>query len=67
MKKKVLGVFITIPCIDGFGSCTYDDICQILSGAAVQCPSQLVKIGIDCLCPILKVSHSYCIVLSTFV
>ncbi|XP_060603852.1 ganglioside GM2 activator-like [Ruditapes philippinarum] len=60
MKKKELGFFITIPCIDNFGSCTYDDICEILSqsGAAGQCPQELKDIGIDCTCPFAKKEYN---------
>ena len=53
IAKKVLGKFVKIPCVDNFGSCSYDDLCQLLE--QVQCPGPIVKIGIDCKCPLKAV------------
>lgn len=59
VKKKVLGMYIEIPCIDNIGSCTYDDLCAILSQIpADQCPDPLKKAGINCECPIKQNSYS---------
>ncbi|XP_005092952.2 ganglioside GM2 activator [Aplysia californica] len=47
--KQLFGVWVEVPCIDGFGSCTYDDMCTKL--AHVQCPPVFEKIGLPCKCP----------------
>ncbi|ESO96043.1 hypothetical protein LOTGIDRAFT_116316 [Lottia gigantea] len=49
IKKSVFGTFVTIPCIENFGSCHYDDFCTILSG--VTCPEEFQEHGIPCNCP----------------
>ena len=53
MKKKVL-FWVEIPCVDGVGSCTYDDACAMLS--KIKCPPDFKKYGIPCQCPIKAVS-----------
>ncbi|CAG5117449.1 unnamed protein product [Candidula unifasciata] len=47
--KEVFGVWVKAPCIDQFGSCTYDDFCTVVNPAT--CPPELVKIGLNCKCP----------------
>ncbi|BFZ15056.1 hypothetical protein BsWGS_18094 [Bradybaena similaris] len=47
--KEVFGVWVKAPCIDQFGSCSYDDFCQIVNPPT--CPPELVKIGLNCKCP----------------
>ena len=54
--KKKLFVWITIPCIDHVGSCTYPDICS--QSNASSCPPAFKKYGIPCSCPIKPVSIS---------
>ncbi|OWF44268.1 ganglioside GM2 activator-like [Mizuhopecten yessoensis] len=49
IEKKVGSTYVKIPCIDNFGSCTYDDVCVLLQ--SVTCPDPFVKAGIDCQCP----------------
>ncbi|XP_060073308.1 ganglioside GM2 activator-like [Ylistrum balloti] len=49
IEKRVGSTYIKIPCIDNFGSCVYDDLCDILYGAT--CPDVLTKNGINCTCP----------------
>jgi ganglioside GM2 activator len=48
MEKKIAGFYITVPCVDNVGSCTYNDICK---DWAQVCP-QYAKFGIPCTCPI---------------
>ncbi|XP_045204312.2 ganglioside GM2 activator-like [Mercenaria mercenaria] len=52
IEKKILGKFVKVPCIDNFGSCHYPDLCELLE--QVQCPDPIVRIGIDCTCPLKK-------------
>lgn len=49
VKKKLFGVFIEVPCVDNFGSCTYNNICPML--ANITCPQQLIDMGFTCQCP----------------
>lgn len=48
--KKLGESWLKIPCIAEIGSCTYEDICDILNLIPV-CPPQLVDAGIPCKCP----------------
>ncbi|XP_033110893.1 ganglioside GM2 activator-like [Anneissia japonica] len=52
VKKKVV-VWIDVPCIDNVGSCTYDDVCTLIS-AGTPCPDPLPKYNIPCHCPLTK-------------
>jgi len=50
--KKHIGFWITIPCVDNIGSCTYDDACALL--ANITCPP-----GVECHCPISHGSYYF--------
>ena len=52
LKKKVLFVWVKVPCEHGVGSCTYKDVCDIL--AKVKCPPEVEKQHFNCRCPLLK-------------
>ncbi|XP_033740491.1 ganglioside GM2 activator-like [Pecten maximus] len=57
VKRKVLGLWVPIPCISNVGSCTYDDVCSLLSSSFMKdgtanCPPQLSGEGLPCTCPI---------------
>ncbi|XP_060069686.1 ganglioside GM2 activator-like [Ylistrum balloti] len=57
IKRKVIGLWVPIPCISNVGSCTYPDVCSLLSSTfvkngAVDCPVQLAAEGLPCTCPI---------------
>ncbi|XP_005097572.1 ganglioside GM2 activator [Aplysia californica] len=56
LKKHEAFIWITIPCIENLGSCTYDDLCETLMGAT--CPPEFVKNNIPCKCPFTKGSYS---------
>ncbi|XP_025113829.1 ganglioside GM2 activator-like [Pomacea canaliculata] len=51
IKKNVFNIWITIPCIDNFGSCTYDDFCQMLARIGT-CPQPFIEHNVPCHCPI---------------
>lgn len=55
LERKVGSVWIKIPCIGDIGSCTYDDLCETLSGA--ECPDPFVDNSVPCKCPFLKGSY----------
>ncbi|XP_048779176.2 ganglioside GM2 activator-like [Ostrea edulis] len=50
IHKKAAGVWVKIPCIGDFGSCDYDDFCEILQMAS-DCPDPIQKSGLGCQCP----------------
>lgn len=52
MKRKVLGVYVKLPCIKEFGSCTYDDLCQYGYDIYTQCPPSFFLHRTPCRCPI---------------
>lgn len=56
--KQIMGEFIEIPCVDNFGSCTYDDVCSMLVLIQSQCPEAVVKMGFDCSCPLKANNYS---------
>jgi len=56
LYKHEVFIWIPIPCIDNVGSCTYDDICELLA-TIPECPPELKKYGITCKCPILKADY----------
>ena len=49
IAKKIAGYYIKVPCIDGFGSCTFDNICI---DWAKNCPKYFAQYGFPCTCPI---------------
>ncbi|XP_038056959.1 ganglioside GM2 activator-like [Patiria miniata] len=58
LKKKEL-IWLTLPCIDGLGSCTYDDFCSKLPPVPpAGCPPPLKAKGIPCSCPVKAGKYS---------
>jgi len=49
IKKKVFGFYITVPCVDNLGSCTYENPCDMLKN--VTCPPEFIQEGFTCQCP----------------
>ncbi|NWX20270.1 SAP3 protein, partial [Aegotheles bennettii] len=62
LVEKALGeLWIQLPCIDGLGSCTYDDMCIMLDNLippGTTCPEPLLTYGIPCHCPFKAGSYS---------
>ncbi|XP_064607889.1 ganglioside GM2 activator-like [Liolophura sinensis] len=50
IQKKVGSSYITVPCVGTFGSCHYQDFCQLLAPIP-QCPPEFMQKGIPCKCP----------------
>jgi len=50
LQVKAGSTWVKIPCIGVIGSCTYEDICQLLNQIQ-QCPGPLIDAGIPCKCP----------------
>jgi len=55
LERKVGSAWIKIPCIGKIGSCTYDDICELLQGAV--CPPPFGANGVPCKCPFTAGSY----------
>ncbi|XP_037657983.1 ganglioside GM2 activator [Choloepus didactylus] len=61
VEKEVAGLWVKIPCLDQIGSCTYDDVCDVLNtlippGQA--CPEPLHTYGLPCHCPFKEGTYS---------
>ncbi|KDR17702.1 ganglioside GM2 activator-like [Zootermopsis nevadensis] len=54
MKSEVLGVWVRVPCIKDFGSCTYEDLCIYGYDEDTTCPESFVQDHVPCRCPIKK-------------
>eukprot|EP00727_Mastigamoeba_balamuthi_P009057 m51a1_g4774 putative ganglioside gm2 activator (190) ;mRNA; f:28030-28679 len=50
-QREIGGGWATVPCVDGVGSCNYEDICTELAKTK-NCPEQITRQGSDCHCPI---------------
>ncbi|KAK7097292.1 ganglioside GM2 activator-like isoform X2 [Littorina saxatilis] len=57
LGKKIDNTWIKVPCIGQIGSCSYDDVCALLSGIP-GCPQPFVDAGIPCQCPFQKGSYN---------
>merc|ERR1712127_782462 len=52
---KITGPFkLEIPCIDGYGSCTYADACELLPSSTNDCDDFFKKNKLPCTCPFAK-------------
>lgn len=49
---------IEIPCIDGFGSCSYEDICKLLPPDNNGCSEFFKENSIPCSCPFPRGDYS---------
>lgn len=56
VKAKVSFMWITVKCKNNVGSCTYDNVCEILS--KFDCPAILTKYGIPCHCPFARGTYN---------
>jgi len=57
LGKKVGSSWVKVPCIGQIGSCTYDDLCDILSTIG-ECPGPFSDNGVPCMCPFKKGSYT---------
>lgn len=58
IKKKVGWIWIQIPCEGKFGSCDYDDLCQVWPSPGIECPLPFKEHGIPCECPFSPRNYS---------
>ncbi|XP_068134491.1 ganglioside GM2 activator-like [Hyperolius riggenbachi] len=60
-EKELFGEWLAVPCIDKFGSCTYNDVCDLLDAffkPGQQCPGPLKAYGLPCHCPFRAGSYT---------
>ncbi|MEE6478377.1 hypothetical protein FKM82_011837 [Ascaphus truei] len=60
-EKMLLGEWIRVPCVDNIGSCTYDNVCDLLDlviEPGKPCPEPLRTYGLPCHCPFKAGSYS---------
>ncbi|KAL0272716.1 UNVERIFIED_CONTAM: hypothetical protein PYX00_005580 [Menopon gallinae] len=57
MKKKSMGIWWPIPCVDKLGSCSYHDVCT-LTPFPDDCPKVFTDNHIPCHCPVSKGHYS---------
>ncbi|KAM4675164.1 ganglioside GM2 activator isoform 2-T2 [Discoglossus pictus] len=60
-EKELLGEWMTVPCVDKIGSCTYDHICDFLDTVfppGQKCPEPLRTYGLPCHCPFKSGTYS---------
>ncbi|XP_040851545.1 ganglioside GM2 activator isoform X2 [Ochotona curzoniae] len=61
VEKEVAGFWIKVPCVEQVGSCTYDDICNMLDTLIPPgqlCPEPLHTYGLPCHCPFKEGTYS---------
>ncbi|XP_004836728.1 ganglioside GM2 activator [Heterocephalus glaber] len=61
VEKEVAGLWIKIPCVEQLGSCTYEDICNLLANfipPGEPCPEPLHTYGLPCHCPFKEGTYS---------
>nr|CAD7575584.1 unnamed protein product [Timema californicum] len=65
MKKKVLGLWVPVPCIKDFGSCDFDDLCTYAMPPKGGCVPLLEEHDIPCHCPIERLANALVVLSST--
>ncbi|XP_069686622.1 ganglioside GM2 activator-like [Periplaneta americana] len=58
MERKLIGIWVKIPCIRDFGSCTYQDLCDYGYDETEPCPESYVQEHSPCRCPLEKGSYN---------
>ncbi|KAM9254143.1 LOW QUALITY PROTEIN: ganglioside GM2 activator [Dugong dugon] len=61
VEKEVAGFWVKIPCVEQIGSCTYEDVCNVLDSfipPGESCPEPLHTYGLPCHCPFKAGTYS---------
>ncbi|XP_069878780.1 ganglioside GM2 activator [Dipodomys merriami] len=61
VEKEVAGFWVKIPCVEQLGSCTYDNVCEMLDNyipPGQTCPEPLYTYGLPCHCPFKEGTYS---------
>lgn len=59
MEKEVAGFWVKIPCVEQLGSCSYENVCNMIDECippGEPCPEPLHTLGLPCHCPFKEVS-----------
>jgi hypothetical protein len=59
VEKEVAGFWVKIPCVEQLGSCSYENICDLIDEyipPGESCPEPLHTYGLPCHCPFKEVS-----------
>eukprot|EP01115_Flamella_aegyptia_P013964 TRINITY_DN76811_c0_g1_i1.p1 TRINITY_DN76811_c0_g1~~TRINITY_DN76811_c0_g1_i1.p1 ORF type:complete len:208 (-),score=96.63 TRINITY_DN76811_c0_g1_i1:39-662(-) len=57
IEKKIFGVWTEIPCVDGVGSCNYDDFCSLFD-TTKPCDPIFNQYHLECKCPFTAGDYS---------
>ena len=61
VQKEMAGLWVKVPCVEQIGSCTYEDVCDILDiflPPGEPCPEPLHTYGLPCHCPFKEGKYS---------
>lgn len=61
VEKEVAGFWVKVPCVEQIGSCTYEDVCNMLTTLippGESCPEPLHTYGLPCHCPFKEGTYS---------
>ncbi|XP_012889278.1 PREDICTED: ganglioside GM2 activator [Dipodomys ordii] len=61
VEKEVAGFWVKIPCVEQLGSCTYENVCEMLDNyipPGQTCPEPLYTYGLPCHCPFKEGTYS---------
>lgn len=61
VEREVAGFWVKIPCVEQLGSCTYDNVCDLLDTyipPGEPCPEPLHTYGLPCHCPFKEGTYS---------
>eukprot|EP00069_Balaena_mysticetus_P016269 bmy_10536T0 len=61
LEKEVAGFWVKVPCMEQFGSCTYENFCNVLEVLTPHenpCPEPLHTYGLPCHCPFKRGTYS---------
>lgn len=61
VQKEVAGFWVKVPCVEQIGSCTFEDMCDVLDmllPPGQPCPEPLHTYGLPCHCPFKEGTYS---------
>lgn len=55
VERRIGWLWVKIPCLDGLGSCSYEDVCELVPFSLPEpCPDPFQRFKLPCRCPALK-------------
>lgn len=61
VEKEVAGFWVKIPCVEQLGSCSYENVCNMIDECippGEPCPEPLHTLGLPCHCPFKEGTYS---------